>query len=485
MENFERGYDVLKEHKAKQSLLVVQFSRLLLFGIALRSRSYLLVCAGLWFPFISPAAEHVDCIKQPSDEVVVSGQSDRFRMCALIGIWDTIITGNNRHRYSGEVVAWVDDSVSSARAAIHNLDLLQCASLDPSVLAQATLLLVTQISDKDFDKNKVKYLELASGQKAVSNVTAKPLCESVEAKYPGKHATFTAGISPKYFQSSNCAFEDLKLPDEFAVYAAGAYSGRRTGFQIDQSGHEGTQIDIAVNHTKPVVLMLGAYEPTIWNIGWTPHTKIVAVIASGYHRQIIAGLKGSIPVLISSYDNHGACGYFYVDIDKLASLNPLSRRLFNRQVDMVYPAQDGKVLVGESIPAGVKLVTSTSAMPDTFHDTSAPLAGQAGLEDAVEKGGLRKATPKDAEAWAKAVIETSPKRDEPPVKGIEIPSLQLPRLYHAYVVLKPFTYPAGLYGANMATFFIPKGIIMPKGNPGHSAIYDFNTMDCQGALCGR
>ena len=66
-----------------------------------------------------------------------------------------------------------------------------------------------------------------------------------------------------------CAFPDLKLPEKFAVYAAGAYSGRKISFQIDQSGHDGTQIDVAANSPeKPIVLLLGAYEPTIWNIGW-------------------------------------------------------------------------------------------------------------------------------------------------------------------------------------------------------------------------
>ncbi|TAK54671.1 MAG: hypothetical protein EPO25_06280 [Gammaproteobacteria bacterium] len=50
-------------------------------------------------------------------------------------------------------------------------------------------------------------------------------------------------------------------------------------------------------------------------------------------------------------------------------------------------------------------------------------------------------------------------------------------------MLKRFTFPSGLYGANAATFLIPKGVPKPVGNPGHSAIYDFNTLDCQGATC--
>ena len=57
-------------------------------------------------------------------------------------------------------------------------------------------------------------------------------------------------------------------------------------------------------------------------------------------------------------------------------------------------------------------------------------------------------------------------------------------MHHGYVVLKPFELPPGLYGAHSATFFVPNGVSRPTGNPGHSAIYDFNTLTCQGAICG-
>jgi hypothetical protein len=281
-----------------------------------------------------------------------------------------------------------------------------------------------------------------------------------------------------------CGFSELKLPTEFAVFAAGAYSGRKIAFQIDQSGHEGTQIDVAVNSpNKPVVLMLGAYEPTIWNIGWTKATKILAVLVGGYHRQAVAGLEKGTPLLVSSYDNRGPCGYFYVTPDNLAPLNPLSKPVFARQVDMVFPATNGKVVVGDPMPARTKLVRSSETTPESFYDKAAPIAGPAGLEDAVRRGLLRKATAADAEAWADAVLQSSPQRDIPPVAGQGIPKPPKPPIYNAYVVLKPFTYPSGLYGGNSATFLIPRGIPKPEGNPGHSAVYDFNTLNCQDPLC--
>lgn len=286
-------------------------------------------------------------------------------------------------------------------------------------------------------------------------------------------------------QPPSCAFPELKLPVDYAVFAAGAYSGRKISFQIDQSGHEGTQIDVAVNSpNKPVALMLGAYEPTIWNIGWSKETRILAVLVSGYHRQAVAGLDNRMPLLNSSYDNRGPCGYFYVSKDNLAGLNPLARRMFGRPVDTVFLAEKGQVVVGEPLLTGTKLVTSPQIAPASFHNKDAPMAGPAGLEDAVRRGLLRKATAEDGDAWVDAVIKNSPRRDIPPIAGAGVPKPPKPALYNAYVVLKPFTYPAGLYGAHSATFLILKGVPKPSGNPGHSAVFDFNTLSCQGALCG-
>ncbi|MDR2364772.1 MAG: hypothetical protein LBD68_02815 [Zoogloeaceae bacterium] len=282
-----------------------------------------------------------------------------------------------------------------------------------------------------------------------------------------------------------CAFPGgLKLPVDFAVFAAGAYSGRKLPYQIDQSGHEGTQIDVAVNSPgKPVALMLGAYEPTIWNIGWSKKTKIAAVFVSGYHRQAVAGLEKHVPLLNSSHDNNGPCGFFYLssDYDKLANLNPMARRVFGQPVDMVFPAEKGRVVVGEPLRAETSMVTSAATPPESFYDRKAPLAGPAGLEDAVRKGLLRKATAEDRKNWVEAVFQNSSQRDVPPVAGGKAPRPSTPSDHNAYVVLKPFTYPAGLYGGNLANFFIPKGVPMPEGNPGHSRIYDFNTLTCRGS----
>lgn len=284
-------------------------------------------------------------------------------------------------------------------------------------------------------------------------------------------------------QQATCRFAELNLPERFSVFAAGAYSGRPLDQQIDQSGHMATRIDVTVNHpSNPVVLMLGAYEPTVWNIGWTADTKIVAVFASGYHRQVIAGLDKSVPTLISTHDNAGPCGSYHVDVDKIGWLNPLSRRLFGRAVNRVHLAQNGEVTIGPTIPAN-RLFTSPHTPPDSYFDKSRPMSGLAGLNEAVRSGTIRTATRQDADAWLAAVAKAAPDQDTPPLADAKSQKKRSPDLHNAYVVLKSFTYPPGLYGANSATFFIFHGVPAPIGEMGHSTVYDFDTLSCRGSSC--
>mgnify|MGYP003385461816 CR=1 FL=1 len=283
-----------------------------------------------------------------------------------------------------------------------------------------------------------------------------------------------------------CEFAELALPEKFKIFVGGAYSGRTTGFQIDQSGHEATQMDVTVHlSSEPVVLMLGAYEPTIWNVKWTADTHIVAVLVSGYHRQAIAGLAAGIPVLNASYDNQSPCGYFYVGENDLNKINPISRRFFGRPADLVFLGKNGIVSVGDAVPIGTKLVTNGSTPPESFLDKNASLAGPAGLEEAVRKGLLRKATDADADAWVNAVAASTANPDLPVIAGEGRAKPHRPSVFRAYVVLKEFRYPSGLWGGNSGTFFIPKGIPNPTGNPGHSSVYDFNKFNCQGPMCSR
>jgi hypothetical protein len=302
--------------------------------------------------------------------------------------------------------------------------------------------------------------------------------------------------TPSTTAAARCSFLDSVLPIDLIVVAAGSYSGRKLDFQIDSSGHQATQFDIAVHTDKPVALLLGAYEPTVWNIGWTENTRIVAVFATGYHRQVVAGLPGGMPVITSSYETKSPCGYNYIgsEASQLTWLNPKARSVFGKKVTRVYTTHaNGFIEIVEADRLKEAYVTSADAPPESFKDAAAPLAGEAGLDEGVRNSLIRPLTNADLQAVRAAFAEharqtTSPSANVPPIAGVSSapePAVRVPEiaLDRGYMVLKEFVFPAGLYGGNLAYFVVPRGVPTPTGNPGHSTVVDLNTITCSGVLC--
>lgn len=88
------------------------------------------------------------------------------------------------------------------------------------------------------------------------------------------------------------------------------------------------------------------------------------------------------------------------------------------------------------------------------------------MSQLLREGRIRRATVRDMEAWRAA---TGDRRSD---------SLHLDYssgnqfLFRTYVVVREMTYPAGLYGAHSVTFMVPKHVVRPYGNPGHSRVLE-------------
>ncbi len=286
-----------------------------------------------------------------------------------------------------------------------------------------------------------------------------------------------------------CSFENAYFPPDMKVYATGQYGGTRLGFQIDDSGHEAHRIEVTVNKpNENVALILGSYEPTIWKISRTPETNIVAVLAGGYHKQIVSGLAENVPVLTTQHGKDSPCGYFYLASNKLEKLNPMSRMVFSMPADMFYEAKSGRALIGEQPYDPADIITDNE-QPLRSYKITGQMAGPAGLEQLAGQGVLRRATAADAQAWLQAQMrqqQKQPTLDIPPTAGgnsIRSNVRPIRIMHNAYVVLQAFEFPPGLYGANSGTFIVPRGVETPIGNPGHSSVYDMNTLTCKGPMC--
>lgn len=274
-----------------------------------------------------------------------------------------------------------------------------------------------------------------------------------------------------------------RLPSDYVLLAGGEYAGRKLGFQIDQSGHEATGFDVVANMPgRSVVLVLGAYEPSVWKISREPRTQIAGVLVTGYHRQAVAGLGAGTPVLNSSYEEKGPCGYSYFSRSNAEPADAHVRKVFGRSAHTYFVAANGHLTMGDGgMPAST--VQDGPADIDRFRDVDAPLAGQAGLDKLLSDGVLRRAQQSDLLEWKSAQRRS---QGLPPLSvagGQNEAPLSLP--LGTYVVQGRMTFPAGLHGAHSAIFIVLRGVPSPQGNPGHSAVYDWNTLTCSGALCRR
>src|SRR3546814_10319645 len=90
--------------------------------------------------------------------------------------------------------------------------------------------------------------------------------------------------------------------------------------------------------SSDLVLLLGAYEPTAWSLSWTNGTEIAAVLVGGYHRQVITGVPDTTPMQISTHENNGTCGAFYVGGDRSDTLAAVALRAFHHTIAHVYVA---------------------------------------------------------------------------------------------------------------------------------------------------
>jgi uncharacterized membrane protein len=279
-----------------------------------------------------------------------------------------------------------------------------------------------------------------------------------------------------------CSRFTEQLPSDVVLHVAGNYKGARLNFQIDQSGHEATVFDVYVNEPgKNVVLVLGAYEPSVWNVQRSAGTKIVGVMLSGYHRQALAGVASSVPVLQSSYSMGAPCGYFYMTRENAIKADQVVRRVFGRSASSYYIANDGRIDLGEPATSASAFSQSSETTVDSYRDKNAPLSGKAGLAQLVAEGKLRIATDADFEAFR---VEWR-KRQNP--SGLNVVTGSSARRsgarYEGYVVLAPMQFPASLTGANSTTFIIAKGVPRPSGKEGHSTVLDLNNPVCAGEVC--
>ncbi|HUL82839.1 MAG TPA: DUF2339 domain-containing protein [Gammaproteobacteria bacterium] len=298
---------------------------------------------------------------------------------------------------------------------------------------------------------------------APSALAAAPQPASVDGRAPPAPAASPPAVA------TVCDRWVEALPAVYDLLAGGAYKGKPLSFAIDSTNHVAGSFDVFVNMPDhDVVLMLGAYEPSVWTIGWSPGTRIAGVWVSGYYEQRVTGVDAATPVLETHSGGSSGCPRFHVSTDQAAAVGNAAQKVLMRAPSRVLIADDaGRLRFGDT--AARAQVEHADVLPaESFRDTSVPSAGDAGLDELIRARRLRRATNRDVENWQRYAQAA----------GIRSGSLSIPsgssEPVRTFVVLGPMTFPSGLYGAHLAFFIVPKGVERPTGDPGHSQIFDMN-----------
>lgn len=308
---------------------------------------------------------------------------------------------------------------------------------------------------------------------------------------------------PKF--SDTCALPKPVTPDR--VYAVGAYSGHKLNFQIDDSGDQAHLIKLTVNKPQEsVALFLKTGQPTIWRIDWTKGTKISAVIISGgKYKQMVSGLPEGASVLSGQgdgYDLSFCPPNFDVDLGfphKVRVLNGLSQHFFKKDIDDIERIERdaSEYVIGPPLNENSQIESAEKLDLRKFNDPSKPLAGKAGLNDAVAKGLIRVATTKDMDEYLAARNKAGGLTDEAAIRAKQADSAAIVgngklgcgrnfawgsgpitdtrSLYDdIYVVLSPdFVIPLSV---SFPKFIVPKNMPIPKGSPGCGMIFSYDEL---------
>lgn len=276
----------------------------------------------------------------------------------------------------------------------------------------------------------------------------------------------------------DCVFKDVPsnlLRYNLADKIVGRYGMKNElEFQIDQSGKMAKRIDVIVNQpARPVVLYLNNYDPIVWVIHRTKGTEIYAVFTEGYYDQAVAGVDHDTPVITSSRKNPSLCRAYRME-DASGQLIPFDMEASSNNP---YPfslqtTKEDTIILGDPDFLQEDLIEYTGDLESRFKDPG-PLAGDAGIDEAVQKGILVKPTSAEIRDWKEKISA---------IDGGEFKRLARPPLVHTmhgvYLVLSEFHVPAGLTGAHLKTFIVTKGVPLPSGYLGHSTVYDDNEGKC-------
>jgi len=274
------------------------------------------------------------------------------------------------------------------------------------------------------------------------------------------------------------------LAGDFGVVVVSVSEGSTpVDFLIEKTGRAATKEDVVVGKTmKPVVLVLMAEEPVVWNVGQTKDARIAGVLAQGEFRQAVVGLPNETRVATYAAPKAAVdCPTFWAERTQSTDYDRVRSRiqaLFGRDVAaFLNQESNGRIVVGEV--AGTIEQSRDRPLESVALPAHVLPMGPRGLDRLTRDGAIRLASEEELDA---RLVGAARRR------GVPLSQYRGRIRWRAhegsvYTVLKPFDLPGGLFGGNSRAFIVPPGAVMPGGPRDHCMFLQMDRFQCYGPGC--
>jgi hypothetical protein len=272
--------------------------------------------------------------------------------------------------------------------------------------------------------------------------------------------------------------------DGARIVALGAYEGDRKlpiGFEGDSHavGLIGVQ---GATKGDPLVVVLSAYDPVVWDFSTFPIERLRAVLAYGYHGQAVANVPARIPVRIVTHRHGGGaiCGepaHAYKAGNELDQLDATIQAVLGRQIAAFYGTYSPSALhVDGGEPRAVQTTKPLALRASAPIANDAVRPGEQGLHQLINEGAIRPATAADIAAWNEAATKARRSGRLAPYRSEYL------RSGRTFVLLGQVRLPRDMYGAHSRSFIVPPGVPMPDDPGSHNSYYRISDGSCTGAV---
>lgn len=270
------------------------------------------------------------------------------------------------------------------------------------------------------------------------------------------------------------------------VVVLSMYGGRGVAVPLNVEGaeHDVRAVSVTGNGSKPITLVLSAYEATIWDLS-AIKGRVRGVIASGFYPQAVSGLPAGVPVQFESIrpaanvanggGGRSPCnlGYVHESMYKIQQQADQIKGILGVAPKRWYGGYDPSGFNVDGGEATAPVVPTGTIRAGVTIQRDGLRGGNEGIEQMISEGKLRRIGRADIDAWVTkgGRLQITGTMARMFTGGGHDPLDYIGSSSSGYLILKSVDkLPGGLGGADAVIFIVPDGVSAPT-EAGHSTFY--------------